>query len=139
MVDLSPRPGPSSEQLLYARVLDYGVKAGLALLVIGFAVYVAGALPLQVPLEDLPRLWALPVGEYLRESGAAVHWYSAGALQRGDVLALAGIVFLAGVSVPCLLLIGWAYAARRDWSYLAITAALAGVLVLAASGALVLH
>ena len=139
MVDLSPRTGPSSEQLLYARVLDYGMKAGLALLIAGFAVYVGGLLPLQVPLQELPRLWVLPVGDYLRESGAVVQWYSAEVLRRGDVLALAGIVFLAGVSVPCLLLAGWAYAARRDWYYVAITVTLAGVLALAASGVLVLH
>ena len=139
MVDLSARTGPSSEQLLYARVLDYGMKAGLALLIAGFAVYVAGVLPLQVPLQELPRLWALPVDDYLRESGAVVHWYSAEVLRRGDVLALAGIVFLAGVSVLCLLLVGWAYAARRDRCYVAITVTLAGVLALAASGVLVLH
>jgi uncharacterized paraquat-inducible protein A len=125
-----------NEQLLYARVLDWGVKAGLALLIAGFAAYVGGALPAQVPLEELPRLWALPAGEYLSENGA---WDAAAMLARGDTLALAGVVFLASLSIPCQLLLAFAYAARRDWSYLAIAAALAGVLLLAASGALVAH
>jgi hypothetical protein len=133
------KAGRSPEQLLYARVLDWGMKAGLAILIAGFAAYLAGALPVQVPLEELPRLWALPAGDALRESGAAAGWNPAAMLDRGDALALAGIVFLAGVSVPCLLLLGLAYAARRDWGYLVITVALAGILTLAASGVLVAH
>jgi hypothetical protein len=144
MVVMSPeqgvvKAGPSREQMLYARILDWGMKAGLAFLIAGFAAYVAGALPLQVPLEELPRLWTLSAGDYLRESGTAGGWSPGAMFDRGDGLALAGVVFLASVSIPCLLVLGFSYAACSDWSYLAISAALAGVLVLAASGALVAH
>jgi hypothetical protein len=129
----------SPEQLLYARVLDWGMKAGLVILITGFAAYLGGALPLHVPLEELPRLWELAAGDYLRENGTVAGWNPAAMLDHGDVLALAGVVFLAGVSVPCLLMVGIAYAARRDWGYMAISAALAGILILAASGVLVAH
>ena len=143
MVDVKPNnpggDGPSTEQLLYARVLDLGMKAGLAVLIAGFAVYLGGVLPVQVPFEDLPRLWALPVGEYLRESGMVAGWGWFAMLGRGDVLALTGIVLLASVSVPCLMLLVPAYAARGDRAYLIITLLLTAVLVLAASGVLVTH
>ena len=131
--------GPSPEQLRYARILDYGMKAGLALLIATFGAYVGGVLPVQLPFESLPHLWALPVGEYLRESGMPVGWGWLALLDRGDVLALTGIALLAGISVPCLLLLLPVYAGRRDWPYFTITVLLAGVLVLAASGVLVSH
>lgn len=133
------KAGPSREQLLYARVVDWGMKAGLAVLIIGFTAYLSGVLPAQVPLEELPRLWALAAGDYLRGNGTASGWSPAAMLERGDMLALAGIVFLAGVPIPCLLVLGLAYAVGRDWSYLAMTTALVGILVLAASGVLVAH
>lgn len=131
--------GPSREQLLYARLLGWGMKAGLAMLVAGFVAYLAGALPLQAPLEELPRLWTLSADDYLREIGTPGGWSAAAMLDRGDALALAGVAFLASASIPCLVALGVAYAAGRDWAYLAIAGALAGVLVLAASGTLVAH
>ncbi len=144
MVDVKPNDRgtsgvPSPEQLLYARILDVGMKTGLAFLIAGFAAYLGGVLPVQVPLEDLPRLWGLPVGEFLRESGMATGWRWFAMLDRGDVLALTGIVLLSGISVPCLVLLVPAYAARGDRAYLVITLLLVGVLVLAASGVLVTH
>jgi hypothetical protein len=133
------KPAPSPEQLLYARVLDYGMKAGLAMLIAGFAAYVGGLVSAQVPLEELSRLWVLPVEDYLRESGMAAGWRWLALPDRGEVLALLGIVFLSGVSVPCLMALVPAYAARREWTYLVIAVLLIGVLVLAASGVLVAH
>jgi len=131
--------GPSPEQLRYARILEYGMKAGLLLLIVTFVAYVANALPVQVPFEALPRLWALPVGDYLRESGMPPGWGWLALLDRGDVLALTGIALLAGISAPCLVLLLPVYAQRGDWPYFTITVLLAGVLVLAASGVLVSH
>jgi hypothetical protein len=137
--DPVPVSGPSPEQLRYARILGYGMKAGLLLLVVTFGAYVANALPVQVPFESLPRLWALPVGDYLRESGMPPGWGWLALLDKGDVLALTGIALLAGISVPCLVLLLPVYAGRRDWPYFTIALLLAGVLVLAASGVLVSH
>lgn len=128
-----------SEQLRYARILDYGMKAGLAALIAGFLAYASGALPVQVPLEALPRLWALPVGDYLRESGMPAGWGWLPLVGMGDVVAFTGIVLLAGVSVPCLIVLALAYAGRGDNVYCSITLLLAGVLVLAASGILSMH
>ena len=131
--------GPSPEQLRYARILDYGMKAGLGLLIASFGAYVSGALPAQLPFESLPHLWTLSVGDYLRESGMPTGWGWLAMLDRGDVLALTGIALLAGISVPSLVLLLPVYAGRADWAYFWITVCVVGVLVLAASGVFVSH
>lgn len=138
MSGTNPRQNPraSPEQLRYARVLDYGMKAGLAVLIAGFLAYVSGIVPAQVPLEELPRLWVLRVPDYLRETGMTSGWGWLAMVGAGDVLALIGIALLAGISAPCLLVLIPVFARRRDWVYLSITLLQIGVLVLAASGVL---
>lgn len=126
----------SPEQLRYARVLDAGMKGGLAILVAGFLAYVTGVVSPAVPLEELPRLWSLPLAEYLRSTGTSTGWAWIFELGKGDVLAFVGIAVLAGVSVPCLVVLAVAFARRRDRAYLAITLLVVCVLVLAASGVL---
>lgn len=144
MVDVSEpanpgRAAPSPEQLRYARLLDYGMKAGLAVLVLGFLLYATGALPALVPFDALPRLWTLPVDAYVRESGMVTGWNWVFLLDRGDIAATLGVALLAGVSLPCLAMLVPAYARNRDWLYLAITLTLVGVLVISGSGVLVSH
>ena len=78
--------------------------------------------------------WGLPVDDYLRESGTPSGWAWLPLLARGDMLVIAAIALLAGVSLPCLLVLTPVYFGRRDIAYLLITLALAAVLVLAASG-----
>lgn len=126
----------SPEQLRYARVLDAGMRFGLLLLALGFLAYVAGALPVQVPLEELPRLWGLAAADYLRATGMPDGWGWVTMLDRGDVLPLIGMVVLCGVTLACFLVLLPAYAARRDWAYFLIVMLEIGVLVLAASGVL---
>ena len=139
MVGINEADGRSAEQLRYARVLDYGMKAGLAILTAGFVAYISGVLPAQVPFEALPQLWGLPVGDYLRESGVSAGWAWLSLLHRADALVLGGIALLAGVSLPCLLVLAPVYARRRDRAYFAITLATVGLLVLAASGVVASH
>lgn len=126
----------SPEQLRYARVLDYGMKLGLIVLVAGLLAYVIGVVPAQVPLEELPRLWVLPVPDYLREAGMTGGWGWLAMLGKGDVLTLAGVALLASASLPCLLVLVPIFAGRRDWAYLSIAILQIGMLVLAASGVL---
>jgi hypothetical protein len=127
------------DQLRYAKVLDVGMKSGLGLLTVAFLVYVAGMLPPHLAFEELPRLWALPVGEFLRQSGAKPGWGWLALLGRGDMLALGGVALLAGISLACVASLLPGYARRRDWPYLAIATCLVGVLALAASGLVVAH
>lgn len=131
--------GVSPEQLRYAGALSVGMKAGLAVLIVTFVAYLAGALPVQVQYEHLPRLWSLPVGQYMQEIGLEPGWGWLASLGKGDLLALTGIALLAGVSIPCLLLLLPAYARRGDRAYLGITLALVALLLLAAAGVFIPH
>jgi hypothetical protein len=129
----------SPEQQRYARVLDVCMKATLALLAATCAIYLFGALPPEVPLDELPRLWTLPVEEYLGAIAAEPGWHWATRLARSDALALGAIALVAGASFPCLALLAVDYARQRDWAYLGITVSLIVLLGLAASGVLRMH
>ena len=77
--NLPPAAAPAVDagdevQLRYARLLDWGTRIGLLLLVASFAVYVSGVLPSQVPLQRLPELWHQPVARYLALTGAPTGW-----------------------------------------------------------------
>ena len=141
MSDTGPGAGGpiSPEQLRYARVLDVCMKAALALLAVTFAIYMLGAWPPQVPLDALPGLWALPVGEYLSATAAEPGWHWITHLAKSDALALGAIALVAGASFPCLALLALDYARQRDWPYLGITVSLIVLLGLAASGVVRMH
>ena len=123
-------------QLRYARLLEWGMRAGLALLLLSFAGYVSGVLAPQVAPQDLPELWNLPLPRYLELTGTATGWSWLANLQHGDVLGLAGIAVLAGCSVVALLSLLPLYRQRRDRAYMALCMAQVAVLLLAASGLL---
>lgn len=125
-----------AEQERYARWLELGSRAGLALLLIGLVVYVTELVVPHVPIARLPALWTLPAGRYLQETGISPGWGWASLAHRGDLMNLAGIAVLAGCSI---LPLGAAFAAfrARGERTLAIFCALEiAVLVLAASGLL---
>jgi hypothetical protein len=130
----------SPEQLRYATMLDWGMKIGLGILAIGFLAYVFGLVPAQVPLQDIPHYWKLPVEQYLQQTGKPSGWGWVRMLGRGDTLPIAGIAILSGVSALCVFFaLIPAYAKNRDKAYLAIAIFQMLVLVLAASGILTAH
>lgn len=127
----------SAEQMRYATVLDWGMKIGLAILTAGFLAYVFGLVPAHVPLAEIPNYWKLPAQQYLQQTGMPTAWGWLPMLGKGDILPIAGIAILSGVSGLCFLLaLIPAYLRQRDWAYLAISIIQILVLVLAASGIL---
>lgn len=126
----------TEEQIAYAKILDLGMKVGLLLLVISFALYVFGILTPHIPLEDLPNYWKLPVNEYMKQAGIHRGWSWVFLLNKGDFLNFVGIAFMAGVSIICYLSIIPSLFRKKDtiYAFLAITEVL--VLVLAASSIL---
>jgi hypothetical protein len=131
---MSERGGEESER--YATLLDWGTRVGLALLVLSFFTYVLGFVSPLVPLEQLPRLWNLPVKTYLEQSGMPTGWGWLAMAGKGDLANLVGIGILAGCSLPPLLGLIPIYIRRRDFVYAGICALVVLVLVLAASGVL---
>lgn len=126
----------AEEQVIYAKILDLGMKIGFLALVVSFALYVFGVMQPHVPLNDLPKLWTLPVNDYLAQTGIHGGWSWLSMLGKGDFLNFVGIAFLAGVTVLCYLAVIPTLFRKGDTIYgiLAIVEVL--VLVLAASGIL---
>ncbi len=124
----------SAEQRRYALCLEWGARLGLALLLATFALYLSGTLPARVAPAQVAQWWGLPVSAFLERSGGAAGWSWAASLWQGDALALLGIAWIAGCSVPCLLALlplAWRSGERRlAWLCLAEVV----VIVLAASG-----
>ena len=77
------------EQLRYARLLDWGTRIGLVVLVTSFAAYVLGLAESHVPREQLPQLWEHPVGRYLELTGSPTGWGWLALVHRGAIPGLA--------------------------------------------------
>lgn len=141
MADLAVERGSqrpqATEQLRYARWLEWGTRVGLGLLLLFFAAYAAGLMPPHVPVARLPELWSLPVGSYLQRTGTPPGWGWLALAAHGDVANLLGIVVLAGCSLPPLLALVPLYASRGDRLYAGLCLAEVAVLLLASSGLLV--
>ena len=89
------------EQHIYARWLNIGTRIGLAWLVASFALYMLALLDPHVPHGELPRLWMLPVDQYIAASGAPTGWGWTALLHRGDYLNFIGVALFAGISALC--------------------------------------
>lgn len=136
MSDRERSTGVSEEQLLYAKLLDWGAKIGFIVLVAGFVNYMLGLLPPHVPVEKLPELWSLPVAEYLARTSTPTGWKWVMLLAKGEFPGLAGIAILSGCSLLCLVGVVVIYARRGDRIYTTLCVLQIAVLVLAASGVL---
>ena len=121
-------------ELIYARWLACAARAGLAVLVLAFVAYAGGLMAPLVPLEDLPRLWVLPLDRYLAASGAPTGWAWVAVADKGDYANLAGIAVLGLVSVGCYLRLLPELLRRGERVLAAIAAAQIVVLVGAALG-----
>ncbi len=126
----------AEEQLEYASVLDVGMKLGLLLLLVTFAIYVLGVLTPHIPVDDLPKYWSLPLKKYLAATGIHPGWGWVHMLREGDFLNFIGIAFLSGVTILCFLKVIPIFFRKSEFVYgwLAVLEVL--VLVLAASGVL---
>jgi hypothetical protein len=126
----------SPEELRYAKVLDIGVKAGLVLLVVSFVIYISGMLPPLVPFDQLAKYWRLPVKEFVAATHTPIGWGWVGLIDKGDILSLAAVVLLVGVSALCPLAVLPLFARRGEIAHLLFAALLVVVLVVAASNIL---
>lgn len=118
----------------YAGLLEWGTRAGLALLFLSFIAYISGLLTPHVPLEQLPQLWNQPVGEYLRLTQSPQGWGWLALAAKGDFSNLVGIALLASCSIPPLLAVIPMFRRQGARAYAIICALEILVLLLAASG-----
>lgn len=128
-----PSKYASREELRYAKVLDVGAKAGLALLVMSFAAYLSGILPPHVPFDQLPKYWGLPVKEFVKATNTPTGWGWLHLIGKGDIANLVAIAYMAGLSAICSLAVLPIFARRGEKVHLVIAVLQIVVLVLAAS------
>jgi hypothetical protein len=121
------------EQLRYARLLEWGTRVGMAVLLLSFAAYVLGLAESHIPVAKLPELWIHPVGRFLELTQSPTGWGWLALLHRGDIAGLLGIAILSGASVLCLLALVPIYLARGDRIFAAVCLAEVAVVALAAS------
>lgn len=126
----------SIEQQRYATLLSWGSRSGLALLVVSFLAYVFGWIPAHVPVDQMPNVWSLPVGEYLKQTNTPVGWNWILMISYGDFASLVGIAWLSGCSLICLLAVIPIYARRKDKIFVMLCVFALAVQLLAASGML---
>ena len=125
---------PSPAKLLYARVLQAGMYAGLGCLFVTFALYVFGIVDPHIAHEDLSEHWGKPIHEYLADTGIETGWSWVTMLRYGDFLNFVGIAVLAGVTIVCYLAIVPVLLRKKDFVYAALAMTEVLVLVAAASG-----
>jgi len=133
------------EQLQYAAILEKGMYAGLALMVITFALYVLGIMPPIVPLNEISTYWSMPVHDYLVAINTNfVHWEQLPTgwswvklIGYGDFLNFLPVTILSGVTILCYMVIAPGLFARGDKAMAIMAVAEVLILTLAASGLLV--
>jgi hypothetical protein len=126
----------SGEQLTYANILNKGMLIGILILLITYAIYVAGILPTFFPVEDIPKYWTKSVKVFTHDLGAPTGWNWLGLVGKGDYLNFIGIAILAAVSIFCYLAILPGLIRKKDTPLVVIVILEVLVLVLAASGIL---
>ncbi len=126
----------SEERLVYASILNKGMRIGLGILIVTFIIYLTGILKSHIPVNELPKYWGMPVNEYLKVTGIGTGWSWLGMLNKGDFLNFVGIAFLAGVSIICYIRIIPIYFRKNDTVYGVIAILEVLVLAFAASGIL---
>jgi hypothetical protein len=89
------------EQILYAKILEWGMYSGLLILFITFALYTFGIMDPYIPMDKISGYWSLNVHEYLEHAGIKAGWAWLGMLKYGDFVNFVGIAMLAGVTIIC--------------------------------------
>jgi len=133
---MSTKLKASEEQVAYAKLLDIGMKVGLLMLVISFALYLLGIFTPHVPVSELPKYWSMPVKEYLKATDIHTGWSWVYQLGKGDFLNFVGIAFLSGVTILCYMRIIPILFRKKDTVYAVLAIIEVLVLTLAASGVL---
>jgi hypothetical protein len=132
-MDLTPH-GENDARLqeIYARWLDFWTMVSFVVSLGTLLLYLSGAVPAFVALQQLPQLWTLPVDRYLELTGAPRGWSWLGLIGYGDYLNFVGICLYAMVTLFCYLRIIPAMLRSRERLHAALAIAQALVLLAAA-------
>lgn len=124
----------TAEQLVYAKILDIGMKIGLAGIIISFALYVSGVIAPKIPVTQVSNYWGMRSHDYLVQTNIQSGWSWLGLYKYGDFLNFFPIAFLAGITILCYAAIIPMLLKKKDTVYAGLALLEVIVLVAAASG-----
>ncbi|MFH2218185.1 MAG: DUF1634 domain-containing protein [Pseudomonadota bacterium] len=124
------------EQILYAKLLEWGMYMGLLILFITFGLYAFGIMKPYIPLDKISGYWNLNVNDYLHHANIKPGWAWTGMLKYGDFVNFLGIAILSGVTIFCYAAIVPTLLKNNDKVYAVLAILEVLVLSLAASGIL---
>ncbi|HSN20882.1 MAG TPA: hypothetical protein VLS49_09400 [Usitatibacter sp.] len=123
-----------TEQEAYAVWLAWGTRIGFIALVVTYFLYVAGIVAPSIPMERLPALWGLSLGDYLAATHAPTGWTWLGRVTQGDFLNLVGVAILAASTLACYFRVLPIFARSKERAFVAICVVEIVVLLAAAAG-----
>ena len=132
-------------QQRFASIMEKVRTTGLLALALTFVIYLSGIVKPAVPMDQLPRYWGLPSGEYLASvnrdflhlARPPAGWDWLAVADRSDFINFFGIALLAFTVVACYVgILPVLYRQNRP-IYTILATLEVMVLVLAASGILV--
>lgn len=126
----------TEEQMQYAVLLNMGMKVGMVMLLVTFAIYMLGIAKPHVPVKDLPTYWTMSVHEYTEAADVKTGWGWVSSAGKGDFMNFIGIAFLSGITIVCYLRIIPTLLKKGDRIYAVLAVMEVLILVLAASGVL---
>jgi len=124
------------EQILYAKILEWGMYIGLLILFITFGLYTIGIMDPYIPMDKISGYWNLNVHDYLEHAGIKDGWAWVGMVKYGDFVNFIGIAILAGVTIICYAAIVPTLLKSKDIVYVILAVIEVIVLTAAASGIL---
>jgi hypothetical protein len=126
----------STEQLLYAKILERGMYIGLLVLFVTFGLYAFGILDPYIPLDEISNYWSMNVNDYLEHAEIKAGWAWLGMLKYGDFINFIGVAILAGVTIICYAAIVPTLLKNNDKVYATLAVLEVIILSAAASGIL---
>ncbi len=124
------------EQILYAKILEWGMYIGLLILFITFGLYTIGIMDPYIPMNKISGYWNLNVHDYLEHTGIKDGWAWVHMVKYGDFVNFIGIAILAGVTSICYAAIVPTLLKSKDIVYVILAVLEVIVLTAAASGIL---
>lgn len=124
------------EQLLYAKILEWGMYFGLLILFITFGLYTFGILDPYIPMDNISKYWSYNVNDYLEHAEIKAGWAWLGMVKYGDFINFIGIAILAGVTIFCYAAIVPTLLKNKDTVYAILAVLEVIILSAAASGIL---
>ena len=131
------KSGIDPVQLIYARVLDLASHLGMALIAIGYLVYVLQLLPLSVPIDAVAGNWHLRASVVQQKLHMPAGWSfmeAGGTLLKGDVISYLSIIYLAMATILCLAFSSMTFFREKNYIYTVIALLQVAVLLFASSG-----